>query len=126
MKKSWAMKWVKALESGRYKQATGKLQDDGGACCCLGVLCRITRTPSDVKGSASPLVFFGTEDDGSDTSLPKMTRDKVGMQTVSGSLNDGIEMSDGKGKACSLITANDRGMTFKEIAKIIRKRYREL
>lgn len=41
MKKSWAMKWIKALRSGKYKQTTGSLRDDKGHC-CLGVLCAIT------------------------------------------------------------------------------------
>jgi len=41
-------KWIKALRSGRYTQATGKLQkvDNEGEVignCCLGVLCRVAR-----------------------------------------------------------------------------------
>lgn len=40
MKKSVAMKWAKALRSGKYKQATDQLEDHG-AYCCLGVLCLI-------------------------------------------------------------------------------------
>lgn len=34
-------KWIKALRSGKYKQATQKLQDVGGYC-CLGLACEIT------------------------------------------------------------------------------------
>lgn len=35
-------KWVKALRSGKYKQAEVMLRDPvTGAMCCLGVLCRI-------------------------------------------------------------------------------------
>lgn len=34
-------KWVKALRSGKYRQAHGLLIDKQGALCCLGVLCRV-------------------------------------------------------------------------------------
>jgi hypothetical protein len=33
-------KWIKALNSGRYKQTTGQLQDEHGYC-CLGVACKV-------------------------------------------------------------------------------------
>jgi hypothetical protein len=34
--------WVKALRSGKYKQAEGKLHDpDEDSYCCLGVLCKV-------------------------------------------------------------------------------------
>lgn len=35
-------KWVAALRSGKYKQATGTLNDCGGGYCCLGVLLDIS------------------------------------------------------------------------------------
>jgi hypothetical protein len=38
MKKEIAMKWVKALRSGKYVQATGRLAREGNQRCCLGVL----------------------------------------------------------------------------------------
>lgn len=33
-------KWCTALRSGRFKQTSGKLQDEKGYC-CLGVACRV-------------------------------------------------------------------------------------
>lgn len=53
MKKSLKTKWIKALRSGEYKQARGKLEqtDENGAAtghCCLGVLCRITKVEATV------------------------------------------------------------------------------
>lgn len=49
-------KWLKALRSGEYKQAVGRLCNEG-AFCCLGVLCDIkdkervkAGLPSDWKG----------------------------------------------------------------------------
>ena len=41
MESALKAKWVRALRSGRYKQASGKLLDDEGAMCCLGVLAKI-------------------------------------------------------------------------------------
>lgn len=35
-------KWVKALRSGRYRQAEGYLEELGSYC-CLGVLCKVGR-----------------------------------------------------------------------------------
>ncbi len=41
MKKNIATKWVKALRSGKYKQAYGRLHSvTPGGFCCLGVLCK--------------------------------------------------------------------------------------
>jgi len=43
MDKKLKAKWVKALASGRYKQANGVLYDSGEkGFCCLGVLCRVS------------------------------------------------------------------------------------
>jgi hypothetical protein len=36
--------WVKALRSGKYRQAKLALRKEG-AFCCLGVLCRVARIP---------------------------------------------------------------------------------
>ncbi len=41
MNKSIKNKWVKALESGKFKQAKGRLKY-GNAYCCLGVLVEVT------------------------------------------------------------------------------------
>ncbi len=34
-------RWIKALRSGRYKQATGALHKKNNKYCCLGVLCKL-------------------------------------------------------------------------------------
>lgn len=41
MKKGIKRRWIRALRSGRYKQARRKLRGDNGYC-CLGVLCDIS------------------------------------------------------------------------------------
>lgn len=38
--KEFAERWVKALRSGKYQQATGSLKTKSGYC-CLGVACKI-------------------------------------------------------------------------------------
>lgn len=43
-----ALMWIKALRSGEYKQTRKTLQDEYGYC-CLGVLCKISRQPLDLK-----------------------------------------------------------------------------
>ena len=46
MKKTVKEAWVKALRSGRYKQANSRLEYNGRFC-CLGVLCKTLRMPID-------------------------------------------------------------------------------
>lgn len=41
MDKAIKTKWVKALRSGKYKQARGILKNSRGEMCCLGVLADI-------------------------------------------------------------------------------------
>jgi hypothetical protein len=53
MKKSIAMKWAKALRSGKYKQGRDLLRSHKeNTYCCLGVLCAIGEAPaSPILGS---------------------------------------------------------------------------
>lgn len=39
MNKEVARKWVEALRSGKYQQASGALRRASGGMCCVGVLC---------------------------------------------------------------------------------------
>lgn len=45
MDKKLKSKWIKALRSGKYKQARGILLQTNGAMCCLGVLAHIQGCP---------------------------------------------------------------------------------
>ena len=50
MNKLWKTKWIKALRSGKYNQAQGKLYEEkDDSYCCLGVLCEVGKIPS-IKG----------------------------------------------------------------------------
>lgn len=41
MKADVKERWVAALRSGEFKQGTGRLRDEVGGHCCLGVLCQL-------------------------------------------------------------------------------------
>jgi len=94
-------RWLKALESGRYQQTKLRLED-AGKHCCLGVLGRILRI------NRTQLRMY---------SLPAALSD-------SGKFPEAIcQLEGGNTKfAMRLAGMNDRGETFKEIAKYIRKK----
>lgn len=108
MKRSFAMKWADALESGKYPQTTGVLKNGDGYC-CLGVAC----------------LLAGKEFDGDDSTgwhisqhmctLPESVEAHLGMNSEVGKYPGGV-----------LADLNDSGSSFKEIAAIIRKHWREL
>jgi len=43
MKEKCLKEWLKALESGTYKQGSGALKNDKGYC-AMGVLCELSKT----------------------------------------------------------------------------------
>lgn len=108
MKKSIAMKWVKALRSGKYKQARLRLGDAKNGYCCLGVLCKVT----------------GKKHRAQDAEVPPPVREAAGMKTDNGRYLFGEP---------SLMAHNDgtnfdgsNGKSFAEIADIIEKHWRLL
>lgn len=106
MKKEIAMKWAKALESGKYKQTTGELYNgDSGGHCCLGVLCRI----SEKRGWIHDFL------------LPENVQAWAGMKSDNGILPPRFK------KFWSLSAQNDSAKkSFEQIAKIIRKHWKSL
>lgn len=48
-------KWLCALRSGEYEQATGKLQDDGRYC-CFGVLLKVAGYTDEQMGGCGTIV----------------------------------------------------------------------
>lgn len=51
MERKLAMKWVKALRSGKYKQGSGRLRDLNNNYCCLGVLCEVAGKKAKINAS---------------------------------------------------------------------------
>ena len=111
MKKSIAMKWVKALRSGKYKQTKNRLKDQTGHC-CLGVLCTLTPYKNNYTKMSTNFNEFNTL-------LPNSVKDYVGMKTNNGKFYH-ID------RVTSLATWNDRGKSFAEIADIIEQYWEKL
>lgn len=116
-------KWVKALESGKYKKGREALQKND-TFCCLGVLCDIyakeTKNGSWSKEEEyNGLRFEVDEGDHSCGTLPNEVRDWAGMHSENGDL--------GNGERKSLVDINDVGKKgFKYIAQVIKKNYKDL
>ncbi len=107
-----AKKWVKALLSGKYKQADGQLRD-GDKFCCLGVACDL------YAKEHSGYIWEGEQFEGEDTQLPPIVQSWLGLNTPAGGMDK---------NSVSLISYNDgqeeeniKKHTFKQIAKIIVK-----
>lgn len=117
-RKHFRLKWLKALESGRYKQAQDALRElrkDGKSYgyCCLGVLCNLAQQDGVGEwkkegGTARTFKLENYEDAGS---LPVPLAQVMGMSDEL--QNRLVEMNDTEGK------------TFKEIATYLRKVWRK-
>lgn len=113
-----AIKWIQALESGKYNQCTGRL-NNGNGFCCLGVLCEVVglkfESFRDIDGN---LVWGIQEKKHREThTTPDKAMILSGMQNVNGYI---------KSKGLTLSKMNDEGRSFKEIAQIIKENWEEL
>jgi hypothetical protein len=131
MKKARAMKWVRALRSGKYKQGTGSLkrQDSNGddCFCCLGVLAEINKVgdeflcredllnTSAVQNACNINSFDGTP-----------MSDEAGDYDTEDEKNVKIRVKNKTMKFTNLAAANDEGATFHAIASWIEKNYKLL
>ncbi len=121
--KSLQKKWIHALESGEYKQGTGRLckkVDDSKQFCCLGVLCDLI-DPTKWKASADKLEpnAFDYEEELNKSMPPAHIRNQVGIYEMSWELahaNDGNLMTLDR-------TASMKRFTFAEIAEILRAEF---
>lgn len=116
MKKSIMEKWVAALRSGEYKQGKGQLRNSQNEFCCLGVLCNLHAQEHPEIAKTQLLTTKYMDHDG--TPPCEVTewagfRDHNHFGQISTIKND-------------LVTLNDTGKSFKQIAKIIEKHYTEL
>jgi hypothetical protein len=126
MLKSKAMKWVKALRSGKYKQGEGLLvqgkRNKKGhkvfEYCCLGVL-------AEVSGFKKEELL--------NRGLLRGIEGECGLNTVNGTpIKEGNEEVTIKtkrsisGEVDNLADANDVGVSFKAIATWIEKNYKLL
>jgi hypothetical protein len=105
MKKYYKGKWVKALESGKYRQTDSILHEKGKhgghpKFCCLGVICVVAKIKQEEE--SEDCYFY----DGDATSLTENLLGKFGLT---------------HNEQSTLMKMNDNGDSFKEIAQWIRK-----
>ena len=124
MKKSKAMKWVKALRSGKYKQATGflKVKEDSGDCsyCCLGVLGEINKLGDSFLVSKDLLDSYQVREACNIATCSGTPFDEEGNVDILLRVKNKYVTFD------SLAYANDNGASFKSIASWIEKNYKFL
>jgi len=111
MKKEIALKWISALRSGKYKQTNNTLKNSFGYC-CLGVLCDI----SEVSEWDSY-----NEYENNNMFLPESVKEWAGMSSDVGKFPD----SDGP-RYSTLMSKNDSGSSFNEIADLIETNWEKL
>jgi hypothetical protein len=122
MNKAIAMKWVKALRSGKYKQGKEQLRTVEGEYCCLGVLCDITKEQT--RGKWDEMGRFSRLTQGDGVVLPYFVREVTGMQSDDGRLPGEVA---NKLKNYDLAALNDGGgYGFKRIANLIEKYWKVL
>lgn len=117
MDRDIATRWVKALRSGRYKQAKEHLASTAGMC-CLGVLCTILRTRVDKSDDA--YWEFGIERNR--LNLPAEVQARAGIKSRGGVFYSLLH-DDGKIYRRELSALNDSGKSFAEIADMIEKNW---
>lgn len=104
-----AQAWIKALLSGEYKQAKGKLKKGRGFC-CLGVAANIENPAGWRSKKGHPLAFDEKNE---------MLSEKYWQELTKGAINPC--------RPAELAEANDCGMTFKQIVnKYIRPMWRKV
>jgi hypothetical protein len=120
MKKKIAKLWIKALESGKYKQIKGQLANKDGYC-CLGVLCELA-IENGVEVSRQfdkDTVLFDNEIE----HLPKSVMKWAGMNNNVGYF---YPLLNEENVLRSLAYLNDTGHSFKYIAGTIKQYWKEL
>jgi hypothetical protein len=109
-------KWLKELESEKYKQGRGylcqKAEDDSNVYCCLGIAAEFVLNISPIRLIHEATCEFG--------GFRQFLRDfdRMGLDSDVGSLITPFYLKEQRIK--SLADMNDKGWTFKEIAAYIR------
>lgn len=121
-------KWIKALRSGKYRQAEGQLCEYDHhrhyKHCCLGVACELIHGKDFFRKQRREFEGGGLSRWESECSVDKnigqvlgeMERKSIGLRR-----NDGCPTDDNFNILLSLAEYNDEGYSFKEIADIIEK-----
>ncbi len=128
MKKSVAMKWVKALRSGKYAQGQGTLNSDGRYC-CLGVLCDISKVGEWAELSNGTKLYVDPDKSTSHAYPTPSVQKWAGLASYRG---DHVTKS-GEGRTLAnyndgayLLNGVERPATFNEVADWIERNYKAL
>lgn len=131
MKRSIMKRWVKALRSGEYEQTKDKLVSEDDSFCCLGVLCNLSVDDGVGEWRHDHILgrwFFQCNEyfDFKDAmELPESVREWAGMNSCDGAIRTDISPYS-LIYPPTLAELNDNGKSFKEIADIIEKNYKDL
>lgn len=106
LNKALKQKWLRALRSGRYKQAPNALKKDG-AYCCLGVLANVAgcKWKAGPDGGLQPILKGKSIGSGEDKEM-YLRPDFCGIR---------------RRKQDKLANMNDEGKSFREIADAIER-----
>lgn len=128
MNKEVKKKWIAALRSGEYDQATGFLRTQEDQYCCLGVLCDLYAKEGlgewkcDEDNEDYPYMFFPNTPNsvGAEGLLPKEVMEWAGLESIDGGFHiEKIPTTDSMFSTLSEL--NDQGDTFTTIADIIQE-----
>jgi hypothetical protein len=115
--------WLDALRSGDYKQVQRKLTDGKGGYCCLGVLCEAKGLPKKViegpEGDLASIYYvFDRENNSLSAGIIPHREQSTILEDLD--LSKLVHTKEGCDELSSfLITMNDDGKTFDEIADFI-------
>jgi hypothetical protein len=115
-----AEKWATSLESGKYTQGIGALQQNNKHC-CLGVLCELAVTEGIIQPPTldiDGIYRYGSCQTWSTETLPDEVIEWAEMNSNEGIIDTNIDDRH----YVSLIEMNDDGISFKKIAEKIRER----
>lgn len=124
MNRKIALRWARALESGEYNQATGRLRDSKNRFCCLGVLCNLHAQahPEIAAEQTDASEYMG---EAMSLPIPVMEWSGISWSEAAGfGPAFSLEIDDGKHDkyAIDLMGLNDTyGYNFKQIAAVIRE-----
>lgn len=116
---SVAKKWVKALRSGKYRQAMGTLHNKDNKFCCLGVLCDLAVKAKVIPAPDATYINGDRYYDGNVSTLPNSVMNWAGLADDEGAFTT----KDGKRER--LTNLNDTGKKFSTIARVIESRQKD-
>lgn len=129
-------RWVEAMRSGMYRQATDKLCDISlttrdRSYCCLGIKCEIDLLNKEVDGNADNAARYSWKHSSATDYLPLDYAEYLGFRSGSGrnyragGFPDGVIVTHKGIEKTTLAMLNDSGLSFAQIADIMELIWRD-